>query len=39
MRTSIRLPAVLAATAVAALGMTLTACGSDDSPKGAKAPK
>lgn len=33
MRTSIRRPAVLAATAVAALGMALTACGGDDSGK------
>ncbi|MET9657209.1 DUF4232 domain-containing protein [Streptomyces sp. NPDC006510] len=33
MRTSIRRPAVLAATAVAALSMTLTACGGDDSSK------
>ncbi|QNE73321.1 DUF4232 domain-containing protein [Streptomyces finlayi] len=35
MRTSIRRPAVLAATAVAVLGMALTACGGgDDSAKG-----
>lgn len=33
MRTSIRRPAVLAATAVAALSMALTACGGDDSGK------
>lgn len=39
MRTSIRRPAVLAATAVAALGLTLTACGGDDAKdKGAAAP-
>ena len=33
MRTSIRRPAVLAATAVAALGMALTACGGEDGAK------
>ncbi|UKY48183.1 DUF4232 domain-containing protein [Streptomyces inhibens] len=33
MRTSIRRPAVLAATAVAALSLTLTACGGDDGAK------
>ncbi|MFC9243792.1 DUF4232 domain-containing protein [Streptomyces sp. NPDC057136] len=34
MRTSIRRPAVLAATAVAVLSMALTACGGDDNAKG-----
>ncbi|MFD3655674.1 DUF4232 domain-containing protein [Streptomyces sp. NPDC058620] len=34
MRNSIRRPAVLAATAVAALSMALTACGGDDKAKG-----
>ncbi|MFD0339741.1 DUF4232 domain-containing protein [Streptomyces sp. NPDC127117] len=33
MRTSIRRPAVLAATAVAALSLTLTACGGEDDSK------
>ncbi|MFF8617290.1 DUF4232 domain-containing protein [Streptomyces sp. NPDC015350] len=33
MRTSIRRPAVFAATAVAALGLTLTACGGDEGTK------
>ncbi|MEL5957169.1 DUF4232 domain-containing protein [Streptomyces sp. CLV115] len=33
MRTSIRRPAVLAATAVAALSLTLTACGGEDGSK------
>ncbi|MFF3392662.1 DUF4232 domain-containing protein [Streptomyces sp. NPDC002669] len=33
MRTSIRRPAVLAATAVAALSLTLTACGGDEGTK------